>query len=72
MESLKVTTKKASLRLIEYAFEFTRLSGRKKITVVHKANIMYLVIDVGSLSTGSSWTLLAKSQRGSRSSNTTK
>jgi isocitrate dehydrogenase (NAD+) len=41
MESLKVTTKKSSARLIEYAFEFAHLSGRKKITVIHKANIMY-------------------------------
>lgn len=40
MESLKVTTRAASARLIEYAFEFAHLSGRKKITVIHKANIM--------------------------------
>lgn len=43
MESLKVTTREASERLIRYAFDFTHLSGRKKITVVHKANIMKLV-----------------------------
>lgn len=43
MESLKVTTKASSARLIEYAFEFAHLSGRKKITVIHKANIMKLV-----------------------------
>lgn len=43
MESLKVTTREASERLIRYAFEFAQLSGRKKITVVHKANIMYIV-----------------------------
>ena len=40
MESLKVTTKKSSARLIQYAFEFAHLSGRKKISVIHKANIM--------------------------------
>ena len=40
MESLKVTTKSSSLRIAEYAFEFAFLSGRKKVTAVHKANIM--------------------------------
>jgi isocitrate dehydrogenase (NAD+) len=43
MESLKVTTKSNSLRLIQYAFEFAHFSGRKKISVIHKANIMKLV-----------------------------
>lgn len=43
MESLKVTTRKNSERLLKYAFEFAHLSGRKKVTVVHKANIMKLV-----------------------------
>lgn len=43
MESLKVTTRANSLRLLKYAFEFAHLSGRKKVTVVHKANIMKLV-----------------------------
>lgn len=40
IESIKVITKEASKRIAEYAFEFAYLSGRKKITVVHKANIM--------------------------------
>lgn len=43
IESLKITTKKGSLRIANYAFEFANLSGRKKITAVHKANIMKLV-----------------------------
>lgn len=43
MESLKVTTRKNSERLLKYAFEFAHLSGRKKVTIVHKANIMKLV-----------------------------
>ncbi|CAD8092539.1 unnamed protein product [Paramecium sonneborni] len=43
VESIKVTTKQASLRIAEYAFEFAHLSGRKKVTAVHKANIMKLV-----------------------------
>lgn len=42
IESIKVITKEASRRLAEYAFEFAYLSARKKITVVHKANIMKL------------------------------
>lgn len=43
MESLKVTTRANSERLIQYAFEFAHLSGRKKVSVIHKANIMKLV-----------------------------
>lgn len=43
IESIKVSTRDVCLRLAEYAFEFATLSGRKKITAVHKANIMKLV-----------------------------
>lgn len=43
MESLKVTTRANSERLIQYAFEFAHFSGRKKVSVIHKANIMKLV-----------------------------
>lgn len=43
IESIKVTTKSASKRVAQYAFEFAFLSGRKKVTAVHKANIMYIV-----------------------------
>jgi isocitrate dehydrogenase (NAD+) len=35
-----VNTRQGSHRLIEYAFEHAIANGRKKITVVHKANIM--------------------------------
>ena len=38
-----MTTKEKSLRLIQYAFEFAHFSGRKKVSVIHKANIMKLV-----------------------------
>jgi len=41
-ESIKVITKSASLRIADYAFEYAFLCGRKKITAVHKANIMKL------------------------------
>lgn len=40
--SLKVITRRASLRIAEYAFRFARRVGRKKITAIHKANIMKL------------------------------
>lgn len=43
IESIKITTRAASLRIAEYAFEFAHLSGRKKVTAVHKANIMKMV-----------------------------
>src|SRR5215472_8136750 len=40
--SLKVITRTASVRIAEYAFEFASASGRKKVTAIHKANIMKL------------------------------
>ncbi len=40
--SLKVITEKASLRIARYAFQFARKVGRRKITAIHKANIMKL------------------------------
>jgi len=42
VESLKVITEKKSLRTARYAFEFAFLNNRKKVTAVHKANIMKL------------------------------
>ncbi|PYS97877.1 MAG: isocitrate dehydrogenase (NAD(+)) [Acidobacteria bacterium] len=42
VESLKIITEKASTRIARYAFEFARAEGRKKITAIHKANIMKL------------------------------
>lgn len=39
-ESLKVTTRAACERIIRYAFDYARQHGRKKVTIVHKANIM--------------------------------
>ena len=40
VESLKIMTEKASTRIAIFAFEFARKYRRKKITAVHKANIM--------------------------------
>jgi isocitrate dehydrogenase (NAD+) len=42
VESLKIITEKASTRICRYAFEYARSNGRKKVTCVHKANIMKL------------------------------
>jgi isocitrate dehydrogenase (NAD+) len=40
--SLKVITRTASIRIAKYAFEFARANNRRKVTAVHKANIMKL------------------------------
>ncbi len=42
VESIKIITEKASTRIARYAFEFAAREGRKKITAMHKANIMKL------------------------------
>lgn len=42
VESLKIITEKASTRIARFAFEHARKHGRKKVTGVHKANIMKL------------------------------
>ncbi|MEK6407823.1 MAG: isocitrate dehydrogenase (NAD(+)) [Acidobacteriota bacterium] len=42
VESLKIITDKASRRIAKFAFEHARLEGRRKITAIHKANIMKL------------------------------
>ncbi len=42
VESLKIMTERASTRIAEFAFKHARAEGRKKITVVHKANILKL------------------------------
>jgi isocitrate dehydrogenase (NAD+) len=39
---LKVITRTASTRIAEYAFAFAESAGRKKVTAIHKANIMKL------------------------------
>src|SRR5437660_5553193 len=40
VESLKIITEKASTRIARFAFDYARRRGRKKITAIHKANIM--------------------------------
>ena len=42
VESLKIITAAASERIARFAFEYARQYGRKRVTVVHKANILKL------------------------------
>lgn len=42
VESLKIITDKASRRIAYFAFEYARREGRKRVTAIHKANIMKL------------------------------
>jgi isocitrate dehydrogenase (NAD+) len=42
VESIKVVTERACLRIARYAFALARRLGRDKVTAVHKANIMKL------------------------------
>jgi isocitrate dehydrogenase (NAD+) len=42
VESLKIITEKASTRIAKFAFEHARRHHRKKVTAIHKANIMKL------------------------------
>lgn len=39
-ESIKIITRKGSERIVRFAFEYALREGRKKVTAVHKANIM--------------------------------
>jgi isocitrate dehydrogenase (NAD+) len=40
VESLKIITARASTRIAQFAFAHARRHGRKKVTAIHKANIM--------------------------------
>lgn len=41
-EATKVITRKASERIVKYAFDYAEKMGKKKVTAIHKANIMKL------------------------------
>lgn len=60
-ESLKICTKEKTERLARYAFETSFLNGRKKITVIHKANIMYRPFTKGRWLMGSSLSAAGRS-----------
>ncbi|CAH1431611.1 unnamed protein product [Lactuca virosa] len=40
VESLKIITRHASLRVAKYAFHYAKAHGRKRVSPIHKANIM--------------------------------
>ena len=42
VESIKIITEKASTRIAKFAFAYAKDHGRKRITAIHKANIMKL------------------------------
>ena len=42
VESLKIVTERACMRIARYAFELARREGRREVAAVHKANIMKL------------------------------
>jgi isocitrate dehydrogenase (NAD+) len=44
VQSLKITTDRQSEHTARFAFEFAKTNGRKKITAIHKANIMKVCI----------------------------
>jgi isocitrate dehydrogenase (NAD+) len=39
-ETIKIITRKGSERIVRYAFDYARREGRRRVTAVHKANIM--------------------------------
>jgi len=38
--SIKIITPEGASRIVRFAFEYARANGRRKVTIVHKANIM--------------------------------
>lgn len=40
-QSVKIITREASRRIANYAFHYAHVNKRKKVTSIHKANIMY-------------------------------
>ena len=42
VESLKIITERASTKIAKFAFEHARANGRKRVTAIHKANILKL------------------------------
>jgi isocitrate dehydrogenase (NAD+) len=42
VESLKIITERASTRIARVAFDYAKRHGRKRVTAIHKANIMKL------------------------------
>ena len=43
VECLKIITREKSRRIAKFAFDYATKHGRKKVTAVHKANIMWVI-----------------------------
>ena len=43
VQSIKLITEEASMRVAEYAFKYAKDNNRSTVTAVHKANIMYVL-----------------------------
>jgi isocitrate dehydrogenase (NAD+) len=39
-ESIRIITRRATERIVRFAFDYARANGRRKVTAVHKANIL--------------------------------
>lgn len=46
VQSIKLITKAASEKVLRFAFQYARDIGRKRVTVVHKATIMYCLLEM--------------------------
>ena len=44
--NLRIITREASERIVKYAFQYATKNGRKKVTAVHKANVLHYTDDV--------------------------
>jgi isocitrate dehydrogenase (NAD+) len=42
IESLRIITEKASRRIVQFAFDYCRSEGRRKVTAIHKKSVMRL------------------------------
>ena len=66
VESLKIITREKSMRIAEFAFARAALDGRKKVTAVHKANIMSVAfkstLDVLTIDSRMSFAFLGSSE----------
>lgn len=48
VQSIKLITEEASRRVAEFAFIYAKENKRKKVTAVHKANIMYVNLNLSN------------------------
>jgi isocitrate dehydrogenase (NAD+) len=51
VESLKLVTRYKTERIARFAFDFALKNNRKKVTCVHKANIMYVICKKSRITT---------------------